>query len=551
MRHKKLIMTGLVVLLLIDLGLAYQSYKKSQTPSYEFTKVIKSDIVDIVSANGSVDPSSKIDLQFTSSGKVSAINVKVGDKVNSGKVLLSLDTSDLAFQAQNAQAAVQIAQAKLAQLLSGASAEDIALAQSAVLNAQKSLDDASKSLSDTQTTANNAFINVYQNAANTLDSSLLINQNSLRSNAETLDSSELIGFISVTDTQALADAKNLRVTAESDYQSAILAVTAVKVSSDQTKTDQALTVLEQSLKSASKALGRTYDALVATVISASLTQTELDAFKTTISTSRTNINTALTNVISAEQNIASQKITNQTNLNTAQAKVTSAQNSLDTANNQLALKIAKPRQSDIDLYQAQVRQAQATLGQINNQIAQKSLLAPLDGVITNIVPEIGETAVANQTVVSMESLSDFEIKTDIPETDIAKIKIGNPVVITFDAFGDAEKWEGRVVKINPSQTVSQGVVYYQTTIGFSKSDERIKTGMTANIDIETNRHKNALILPFRAIYDSSGQKIVKILGADGKLQALPVSIGIKDNQGQYEIVSGVSDGEQVVIEKTQ
>ena len=545
---RKTIIGGLVILLLIDIGLAYQSYQRNKTPSYDLIEVRKGEIVEKISVTGTVQPASKIDLQFTGSGKITNIAVKVGDQVSAGQILISQDSSDLVFQAQGAQAAFEISQAKLNQLLAGSTQEDIALSQTAVSNAQKSLDDAKKSLSDMQASADNTLKDYYEDEQRTLDASLLTAQNSIISNDDTLAASDLQATLSVLDSQALVEAKSLIAKAKQDYDIARSAVEKSKAGNNQTDIDDAAEKIKTALRSVYETLDRTYDALVATVITPSLTETELNAYKSTISTASTYTNTALTSVITSQQNIAAQKITNQTNINTYQAKVTAAQGALQTAQDQLAQKLAKPRQIDIDLYRAQVRQAQANLNQIQNQIAQKTLIAPIDGMITDIPVEKGEIPTISQAVISMNSLSNFEIKADIPESDIAKINSGNPVEITFDAFGSSQIWQGKVTRIDPAQTVSQGVVYYKTTVGLIGDDSKIKAGMTANLDIETARHADVLIIPTRVFKESNGKKTVKILSS-GQIKEAVIQTGLKNIQGEIEVVAGLKEGDKVVIEK--
>jgi multidrug efflux pump subunit AcrA (membrane-fusion protein) len=548
MKHRKLILTGLIILLLIDFGLLYQGYKSGQTPNYDFVTVKKGDIAQTVSSTGSAEPASQINLQFTGSGRVTDIKVNVGDKVSAGQILISQDSSDLVFQAQSYEAALAIAQAKLSQLLSGASAEDIALAQTAVSNAQKNLDDAQKTLANAQTSADISLNDVYEDGQRTLSSSLLTTQTSLQANADALDSNKLNLYNSASNSQALTDAKNLRYQAELDYNSAKPIINGAISSFNQSSIDSALERLKSTVSFSISALARTYDVLLSVVISSQLTQTELDVFKTNIAAARTNLNTALTNLVSAQQTTASQKNTNQTNINTAQAAVTVDQGALQIVQDQLALKLARPRQSDVDLYTAQVKQAQANLNQVRNQIAQKSLIAPIDGIITDILFEKGEMASPTQTAISMNSLSDFEIKSDIAESDIAKIMLGNPVAVTFDAFGENEKWQGKVIKIDPAQTVIQGVVYYTTTVGLSGTDSKVKAGMTANLEIETSRHTDVLVIPLRAVQQNNNVKTVKIM-EEGQIKDRQVQTGIRNDQGEVEIISGLVEGQSVAIPK--
>jgi len=548
MKHKKLIITGLVILLLIDIGLVYASYQSGKTPAYQLVTVKRGDAVETVSSTGEVKPASQINLQFTSTGRLTDIKVKTGDKVSAGQILATLDSSNLFFQAQSAQAALEIAKAKLAQLLAGVSAEDIAAAQTAVDNAKKTLDDAKESSSDAQSTASTALSNAYQSGQRAAESSQIVAGNSLQTNASTLDSDKLKNTIG--DFQAMVDTKNLRILAESGYNSLKSEVANALASLNHASIEQVLGDEASMLSATIKALNRTYDALASAIISGGiLSQTDLDTYRTNIATARINVSTALTNVVTSQQDIASQKITNQTNLNAAQATVAADEGSLAAAKDQLALKMAKPRQSDIDLYRAQVAQAQANLNQITNQISQNNLIAPIDGVITETPMEKGEIVSSSQTVVSMNSLSNFEIESDIPETDIAKVAPEQKVDITLDAFGDQQIWQGRVTKINPAQTVVQGVVYYVVSIGFSINNPQIKAGMTANLDIETGRHDNALLIPARAI-TQDGSKSVKILD-NSQTKQVEIETGIKDAQGNVEVTAGLKEGQQLVIEKTQ
>ncbi|PIS31934.1 MAG: hypothetical protein COT41_00415, partial [Candidatus Portnoybacteria bacterium CG08_land_8_20_14_0_20_40_83] len=193
----------------------------------------------------------------------------------------------------------------------------------------------------------------------------------------------------------------------------------------------------------------------------------------------------------------------------------------------------------------QVKQAQANLNQVRNQIAQKSLAAPIDGIITDVAFQKGEMASLTQIAISMNSLSDFEVKSDIAESDIAKIKLADPVQITFDAFGENEKWQGKVIKIDPAQTVVAGVVYYQVTIGLSGTDSRIKSGMTANLEIETERHVGVLIIPLRVVGENKTVKIME----NGQIKEKQIETGIKNDQGEVEIISGLKEGETIAISK--
>ncbi|MFH1111442.1 MAG: efflux transporter periplasmic adaptor subunit, partial [Patescibacteria group bacterium] len=94
------------------------------------------------------------------------------------------------------------------------------------------------------------------------------------------------------------------------------------------------------------------------------------------------------------------------------------------------------------------------------------------------------------------------------------------------------------------------VIYYEVTIMFDNQDERIKPGMTANIDVLTADKKNVLVAPLRAVkYSEAGQTYVEVL-EQGQIKRQEVSIGLKGDNGLVEIKSGLQAGQQVITFKS-
>ncbi|MCK5466599.1 efflux RND transporter periplasmic adaptor subunit, partial [Candidatus Parcubacteria bacterium] len=278
----------------------------------------------------------------------------------------------------------------------------------------------------------------------------------------------------------------------------------------------------------------------------------------------------------AEQNISTQKVTNQTSLDSAQATVNSAESALNlsqeslaatqalinskinTAENsvksaegalkqaqdQLALKTAKPSYSEISLYTAQVQEARASVSLIESQISDSILTAPQSGIITEINGEVGETITSAVNFISIIASENFEIKANISEVDIAKVKIDDEVEITFDALGPDKKFTGSITEIDPAQTEISGVIYYKTTTIFTGNSVIIKPGMTANLDIITAQKDNAIIIPFQALKEKDEQKYVQVL-EDKVLRDVFVEVGLRGDIN-IEVLSGLIGGEDVV-----
>lgn len=92
----------------------------------------------------------------------------------------------------------------------------------------------------------------------------------------------------------------------------------------------------------------------------------------------------------------------------------------------------------------------------------------------------------------------------------------------------------------------EGVATYKTTFQFTKEDQRIKSGMTANIDILTDKRENVITIPQRAVVSQNGDKIVKISEGEN-IKEVKVKTGLRGSDGNIEILEGVGEGDKVVL----
>ena len=196
------------------------------------------------------------------------------------------------------------------------------------------------------------------------------------------------------------------------------------------------------------------------------------------------------------------------------------------------------------LADAQVEEARAAVAVAEANLANATLVAPISGVITKQDIKVGELAAAGTPLVSILSKAGFEIDADVFEADIGKVAVGQKAAITLDAFPN-ESFTGRVFYIASAETNAQGVVSYLAKLSFDVPDPRLKSGLTANIDIETNHKDSVLFLPQYAILQNDKGSFVETL-ENGVIVDHPVMLGIQDPEGNVEILSGVAEGEQVV-----
>ena len=141
----------------------------------------------------------------------------------------------------------------------------------------------------------------------------------------------------------------------------------------------------------------------------------------------------------------------------------------------------------------------------------------------------------------------------MPESDIAYIETGDAAEVTLDAYTSDVIFEAKVVGVDPGETVVDGVATYKVTLQFVAEDERVKSGMTANIDITTDKRTGVVTIPARAVITKNAHKVVRILPPPSPQQKNPepievqVETGLSGGDGTVEIIKGVNVGDRVVI----
>lgn len=535
--RKKIIIISLIIIIVVAILIIIFKPKSS---FYELVKVERKNIEQVVSASGSIKPSQIIDLQFETSGQVRNVFIEIGDNVEVGQMLVKLDDTDLQAQYQQGQAAIEAAQARLGLLEAGASLEEIKLAETEVENAKRSVSNSQQNLIDVKNKTKNDLNILYDGAKETLnDVYLKTHDMYYKLTIDLFDTSNKLTFQTLIS-QAKIDVENNRPAVKEKINEMFESLEELN-SVSQEKIEALLSIFKSDLEFTRGFLERLSEALNNSV---GISSTTLTTYKTNLNIARTNINTAISNVLSVQQNIASQKIANQISINAAKSSLDSAIAVLARAEDQLLIKKTGARSEDIDFQKAQVRQQQASLLSIVDRIKKTSLIAPINGVVTRVNLEKGTAISPAHLAVSMNSLGNFEIELDIPETDITKVKPGQMAKIYLDAL-PREQLPGHITKINPAETIIHGIVYYKATVVFDEQDERVKSGMTANIDIIINQKENVLVVPLRSIIERNNSTFVRIIKNE-QLEEKEIVTGASSPFGEIEVVSGLSENEEIV-----
>jgi len=541
---KKIILL-IVVVIGLSLGV-YYVFIRNKKEVIKSVEVVRGDILQEVSEIGQVKAQEELNLGFKNSGRVSEIYVKVGDIVEKNQVLAKLDTSQLIIQLQEAEAALEMAKSQYDKLLAGATKEEIQLAETKVANAQISLNDAQRKLETTEIKADTDLKSVYDSGLFAVQKSVSVAKNTILvltdiQYSHFTDSSEYSTRIADAKKEAIYSLFGIEAAGWWTTESISKLEGGIYGRVKTAAANPVYEELDSILSDAFKALQKTKTALEIVPIVETLTSTE----RTNLSTEKSNINTEIITLSGKITAIETQKSTNQTNILLAEEELNKTKNSLLIAQDELALKKARPSQEDISLYQAQIKQAQAKMFLLQNQIQESVLKSPLDGKVTKINKKAGETIQSTEFIVSLISKEPFQVKADIYEENIVKIKIGAPVKITLPAF-PKRIFKGSVIFIDETEKIIDGVVYYEIKIAFDEDlPEGIRPTMTADVVIQSEMKENVLVLPRETIQRKAEKTIVEVL-ADGLIEEREIEIGLRGDD-LIEIVSGLEEGEKVIL----
>ena len=500
---------GIAIILVVAIGAIWFFVARSHKTTYQFVAVERGSITEIVTVTGNVTTTRSADLAFENGGTIAAVYANDGDHVNAGDVIAELDTQNLKAQLAQAQANVDAETATLQNLQAGPTPQNIAVSQTALASAEQTLANSYANIPNTMTSA-------YASANDAVRNQLA----AFFTNAEQ-DNPQLT--FAVNQSQILTDISfdRLRASAElGTWQAEDQNIAAGAASGTLD------TLLQNTLTHLAVAKTLLTTASNAVVDANNLGLTTAATYKTDVTTGLNEVNASIGNVNDLAQSIASEK-----------ASVAQAQAALD-------LTLAGATQENIDAQAAQVEQARANAQAIQVNIDKASLVSPMSGVVTVQNAKAGQIATPGAPIVSLIADNSLEVDADVPEVDIGKIANGDPVVITLDAF-PGETFTGKVFYINPAETIISGVVDYLVKISFDKNDPRLKSGLTANLDITTETKNAALIIPQYAVLQNASGTFVETL-ENGAVAQTPVTLGIADQNGNVEVISGVSEGEQVI-----
>jgi HlyD family secretion protein len=189
---------------------------------------------------------------------------------------------------------------------------------------------------------------------------------------------------------------------------------------------------------------------------------------------------------------------------------------------------------------AQIEQAKAALRQAEVNLAHTVISAPIDGIVISRNVDVGQTVAASMQAPTLfvlaRDLTRMQVNASIAESDIGRIRAGQPVSFHVDAY-PAQTFSGVVTQVRLEPVVQQNVVSYVTTIDVPNPDLRLKPGMTATVSVETARATGVLRVPNGALRLRLPEDVIARL-------ASPVSQPRSASKAEHAAASGTTGTRQ-------
>lgn len=279
-------------------------------------------------------------------------------------------------------------------------------------------------------------------------------------------------------------------------------------------------------------------------------------FEAQVEQARANLSAAMANLEKAKTALADAKRTMDRN-GALFAKNLIARSDLDTS--ETTHETAK---AQVNVSEAQVQQSKAALNLAETNFRYTKIVSPVNGIVVSRNVDIGQTVAASFQTPTLftiaQDLTKMQIDSSVVEADIGRVKVGQPVDFTVDAYPDIT-FKGKVSEVRIAPITVQNVVTYDVVVKVANPDVKLKPGMTANVSIIISGKDNVLKIPnaalrFRMTEKRKGATEPKEKGpgvwvlSDKKPKRVKVETGISDGNFSELLSGDLKEGQELILE---
>ncbi|HNU96019.1 MAG TPA: efflux RND transporter periplasmic adaptor subunit [Candidatus Magasanikbacteria bacterium] len=529
------------------IGGGYWSYQKwfvsEQTVRYINVKAEKGTLISSLSGTGQVSSETQVDLKTKAGGEVTYVGFKVGQEVKSGQLLLSLDARDALKSVRDAETSLRSAQISYEKFMAPTEELTILQAENSLLQTKENLrqteDNLKKYYEDGFNTVSNAFLEL-PGLISGMKS--MIFDNDFEKYQPNIDWYLNQGLSYDYDNQQRI--RNYRQDTLDAYEKA-------RINYDKNFEDFKNASRDSSASAISDLIWQTYETVKALADTVKNMNNYVDFiqdamgkvdYKVSIPSLMTTHQSSLDNYTAKTNSHLSSLLQIKNSIESAKISIESSKRSV--AEKEISLTKLKSGNDilDIESQKISLKQKENSLLDAKEKLANYYVYAPFEGILASFNIKKGDTlssgAIAG-TLMTKQKVATIALN----EVDAAKVKVGQKVILSFDAIEDLTI-TGEIAEVDALGTVSQGVVSYNIKIVFDTQDERVKPGMTVTANITISVKQDVLMVRSSAVKTQNGQSYVEVLQNE-ILTRKNVVIG-DSNDTMTEIISGLEEGEEVV-----
>lgn len=496
------IATVVIVAGIIAVVLYTRAHQQNTLAGMVTGQVLRGDITQKISATGTVDAQTGAQVNIGSqiTGRIKDLYVDIGTHVTAGQIIAVLDLPDINAQYNQSVAALAAARAS-----SQASAASVQAATAALQTARQVYAQQVSGVSLQQTTTTT---DIRKAQAGLASAQATYNQDAKTAGAQVAAAQAAVNQAQATYTNAVTFLNREKALLVRGY------------------------VAKQDVDNAQA--------------QANVAAAQLDSAVQNLALVRTKTATALQTDQAAVQN--AEAVLAAARAETAQNTIKAQQVAAAQAAVQQAQAVVQQAQASYQQSLAAIQQAQANVAFELAQYNKTIIRTPITGTVTTLSAQQGETVAAGlsaPTLVTVVNLDRLQVNAYVDETDIGSVRIGQPALITVDAYPN-QQFTGQVVKIAAGGTLQQNVVTYDTTIALANPKGLLKPSMSATVSITVKSHRNVALVPIEAVKYIGTTPVVYVVDSNKNITAHPVVTGISDDTNT-EILRGVQVGDIIVL----
>ncbi len=296
-------------------------------------------------------------------------------------------------------------------------------------------------------------------------------------------------------------------------------------------------------------------------------QTKVEQAKANLSVAEASVYAARANIVKAEVAVEDAQRTLKRLEELLQNKVVSqAEKDTAQANYDSAVAQLEANKAQYELAMAQLDQTKAALKSSELDLSHTIITSPVGGIVLSRNVDVGQTVISSFQSLTMfliaQDLTKMEVHGNVSESDIGMVAVGEDATFYVDAY-PTTAFNGKVTQVRNSPIVIQNVVTYDVVIGVENIDLKLKPGMTANVSISVAHKENVIKIPNAAvrfkpvatahIEETPEEKglhnkhHIYNYGSDGKIKAIPVELGISDDNFIELIKGDLKEGDKVIV----